>query len=115
MASRSDYLKLHFIVFLWGFSAILGKLVSIPAVEMVLYRTILAAVGMGIVILAVKGTFHVTKTQFIKLVLIGFIVALHWVAFSDQPVSRMFLLAWWVLPLTHYGPRYLNHGSIEAV
>ena len=81
MASRSDYLKLHFIVFLWGFSAILGKLVSIPAVEMVLYRTILAAMGMGIVILAVKGTFHVTKTQFIKLVLIGFIVALHWVAF----------------------------------
>ena len=63
MASRIDYLKLHFIVFLWGFSAILGKLVSIPALEMVFYRSILAALGMGIVILVVKGTFSVTRIR----------------------------------------------------
>jgi drug/metabolite transporter (DMT)-like permease len=81
MASRTDYFKLHFIVFLWGFSAILGKLVSIPAVEMVLYRSILAAMGIAIVILATKGTFQVTQKEFIKLTLIGFIVAIHWVAF----------------------------------
>lgn len=81
MASRADYLKLHFIVFLWGFSAILGKLVSIPALEMVLYRSLLAALGMGIVMLAAKGTFQVTRTELLKLILIGFIVALHWVAF----------------------------------
>jgi drug/metabolite transporter (DMT)-like permease len=58
-----------------------GKLVSIPALEMVFYRSILAALGMGIVIVAVKGTFAVTKAEFVKLILIGFIVALHWVAF----------------------------------
>ncbi|HET6542002.1 MAG TPA: DMT family transporter [Chryseolinea sp.] len=81
MATGTDYLKLHFIVFLWGFSAILGKLVSLPAVEMVFYRTILAAVGMGIVMLATKGSFEVNKSNLIKLVLIGFIVAFHWVAF----------------------------------
>jgi drug/metabolite transporter (DMT)-like permease len=81
MATRTDYLKLHFIVFLWGFSAILGKLVSLPAVEMVFYRTILAAVGMGIVMLATKGTFEVNKSNLIKLLLIGFVVAFHWVAF----------------------------------
>ena len=81
MATGTDYLKLHFIVFLWGFSAILGKLVSLPAVEMVFYRTILAAVGMGIVMLATKGSFEVSKSNLIKLVLIGFIVAFHWVAF----------------------------------
>ncbi len=81
MAARIDYLKLHFIVFLWGFSAILGKLVTIPALEMVFYRSILAALGMGILILAVKGTFSVTRAELLKLVLIGFIVALHWVAF----------------------------------
>ena len=81
MASRSDYLTLHFIVFLWGFSAILGKLVSIPALEMVLYRSLLAALGMGIVLLASNTTFHVTRTEFGKLFLIGLIVAIHWVAF----------------------------------
>ena len=81
MATRTDYLKLHFIVFLWGFSAILGKLVSIPAAEMVFYRSILAAIGMGLVMLATKGTFHVTRSQLVRLILIGFIVAFHWVAF----------------------------------
>ena len=50
MATRSDYLKLHFIVFLWGFSAILGKLVSIPAIEMIFYRGILAAAGFFIAV-----------------------------------------------------------------
>ena len=81
MASRNDYLKLHFIVFLWGFSAIIGKLVTIPAVEMVFYRAIMAVIGMGIVIVATKGTFAVTGTQLLRLLLIGSIVAIDWMAF----------------------------------
>ena len=32
MATRADYFKLHFIVFLWGFSGILGKLVVTPSI-----------------------------------------------------------------------------------
>lgn len=81
MASRNDYLKLHFIVFLWGFSAVIGKLVTIPAVEMVFYRALMAVVGMAIVIAATKGTFAVTGTQLTRLLLIGAIVAVHWMAF----------------------------------
>lgn len=81
MASSTDYFKLHFIVFLWGFSAILGKLVTIPAVEMIFYRSIIAAIGMGIVILSTKGTFKINGDQFVKLILIGFIVSLHWLCF----------------------------------
>lgn len=81
MASSSDYLKLHFIVFLWGFSAILGKLVSIPAVEMVWYRSILAAIGMGALIYFRKGSFQVSGRDLVKLLGIGSIVALHWIAF----------------------------------
>ncbi|MBL7857213.1 MAG: DMT family transporter [Cyclobacteriaceae bacterium] len=81
MATTSDYLKLHFIVFLWGFSAILGKLVSIPFVELVFFRSILAASGMGLVIYFLNGSFRVSRQDLIKLILIGFIVALHWIAF----------------------------------
>lgn len=81
MASSTDYLKLHFIVFLWGFSAILGKLVSIPTVEMVWYRSILATLGMGAVIYFTKGTFKVSGNDLIKLFAIGFIVSFHWIAF----------------------------------
>jgi drug/metabolite transporter (DMT)-like permease len=81
MATRSDYLKLHFIVFLWGFSAILGKLVLIPAMEMIFFRGLLAAGGMALVIGLTKGSFRVSGSDLVRLILIGAIVALHWVAF----------------------------------
>lgn len=81
MATQGDYLKLHFIVFLWGFSAILGKLVTIPAMEMIFYRGILAAAGMALVIQVTRGVFRVDRNDLFRLLLIGAIVALHWVAF----------------------------------
>ena len=42
-----DYLKLHFIVLLWGFTAILGKMLTVPPVELVFWRTLLAAAGLA--------------------------------------------------------------------
>lgn len=81
IARTKDYVQLHFLVFLWGFTAVLGKLVSIPSVEMVFYRTLLAALGMAALILVVRGTFVVSKSDFIKITLTGFIVAIHWLTF----------------------------------
>jgi drug/metabolite transporter (DMT)-like permease len=81
IATTSDYIKLHFIVFLWGFTAVLGKLVSIPSVEMVFFRTLLAALGMGALILMTRGTFAVSKSDLIKILLTGVIVAIHWLTF----------------------------------
>lgn len=81
IATTKDYIKLHFLVFLWGFTAVLGKLVSIPSVEMVFYRTLLAAVGMAFLILFTHGSFFISKSDFIKISLTGFIVAIHWLTF----------------------------------
>jgi drug/metabolite transporter (DMT)-like permease len=81
IATTKDYIKLHFLVFLWGFTAVLGKLVSIPAVEMVFYRTLLAAVGMAALIFVTRGNMAVSKSDFIKLMLTGAVVALHWLTF----------------------------------
>ncbi len=84
MVTRADYFKLHFLVFLWGFSGILGKLVSIPAYEMVFYRSLLSAVGMALVIVALRQGFSVTRRQLVNLMLIGGIVGVHWVAFFES-------------------------------
>jgi len=81
MTTTSDYFKLHFIVLLWGFTAILGKLISIPAVEMVFYRTLLAAAGMGVVMLYLKTSFRLSSSDFWKIFFTGFIVAAHWLTF----------------------------------
>ncbi len=83
MATRGDYLKLHFLVFLWGFSGILGKLVTIPAYEMVFYRTLLSAAGIAMVMLAARETFRLRSNQLIALLLTGTIVGLHWVFFFE--------------------------------
>ncbi|MBX7124712.1 MAG: DMT family transporter [Cyclobacteriaceae bacterium] len=81
MPTTGDYLKLHFIVLLWGFTAILGKLVEIPAVEMVFYRTILAAAGMGFWMWIRKIPFHVERRYFLIVFFTGFIVSAHWLTF----------------------------------
>jgi len=81
MHATADYVKLHFLVLLFGFTGILGKLVSIPAVEMVFYRTLLASLGMALLIFVVKGNFKVSSSDLLKLVLTGFIVGIHWLTF----------------------------------
>lgn len=48
---------------------------------MVWYRAILAALGMAGVILFTRGTFRAPRADLLKLLGIGCIVALHWIAF----------------------------------
>lgn len=81
MATASDYFKLHLIVFIWGFTAILGALITIPSVELVLYRTLLSAIGIGLLIALTKKGFNVSLPDIIRLLLTGFIVAAHWITF----------------------------------
>jgi len=81
LTSAADYLRLHFIVFLWGFTAILGLLISIPAVEMVFYRTLLAAIGLAVLIAFTKSSFKISTCDLIKILATGFIVGIHWILF----------------------------------
>ena len=76
-----NYLHLHFIVFIWGFTAVLGALISIDAIPLVWYRMLLAS---GFILLYIK--FRKQKLRFPPKVLAGFfvaglIIALHWLAF----------------------------------
>ena len=81
ITTTRDYIHLHFLVFLWGFTAVLGKLISIPSVEMVFYRTLLAAAGIGVVMLLLKKSFSISSTQLTKVFATSIIVAIHWIAF----------------------------------
>lgn len=81
MATTTDYLKLHFIIFLWGFTAILGLFITIPAIELVVLRTLTAALGMGLLMILVKQGFTLPAGYLPKLILTGFVVAAHWITF----------------------------------
>ncbi|MEM1408061.1 MAG: EamA family transporter, partial [Bacteroidota bacterium] len=81
MSTTRDYLQLHFIVFLWGFTAILGLLISIPSVELVFWRTLLAAIGLGLLLLFRKRNFRLGHTEIIKIMATGVLISLHWILF----------------------------------
>lgn len=76
-----DYLRLHFIVLLWGFTAILGKLLTVPPVELVFWRTLLAALGLAVLLLARRQQWRVSAGQAARLLGVGALVAAHWVTF----------------------------------
>lgn len=76
-----DYLMLHFIVLIWGFTAILGLLISIPSLEIVFYRTLIATGILGLMFLWRKTPIRVSQGALLKIISTGFIISLHWVLF----------------------------------
>ena len=76
-----NLLHLHFIVFIWGFTAILGKLITIDSLPLVWIRMGLATLFISIYIYYAKFSLKVSKKTFFWLLGGGIVVALHWVTF----------------------------------
>ena len=86
-----DYLKLHFIVLLWGFTAILGKLLTVPPVELVFWRTLLAATGLAVLLGVRRMPWRVSAGQAVRLLAVGALVATHWITFFLA--ARLYLVS----------------------
>ncbi|HQK39016.1 MAG TPA: DMT family transporter [Flavobacterium alvei] len=78
-----SYLNLHLIVFIWGFTAILGALISIQADALVWYRMLFASVFLFLFILFKKESFQIPIKEFFKLIFVGLLIALHWIFFFE--------------------------------
>jgi len=76
-----NYLHLHFIVFIWGFTAILGKLISLDALPLVWYRMSIAVALIFLFISSKKISFQVAPKKFMLMAIAGIVIALHWVTF----------------------------------
>lgn len=75
------HLQLHLIVFIWGFTAILGALISIQADALVWYRMILASGFLLFYILFKKVSFRIPPRELIKILFVGLLIAIHWIFF----------------------------------
>ncbi len=80
-ALLKNHLKLHFVVLLYGFTAILGKLITLPAPQMVWYRMLIALVVLGIYLRYKKIHIAIELSSMVKLMGVGVIVAFHWITF----------------------------------
>jgi drug/metabolite transporter (DMT)-like permease len=76
-----SYLHLHVIVFIWGFTAILGKLISLEALDLVWYRMLFASVIMTFVVLFNKEKVKVPFNVLVGFIVSGIIIAAHWLTF----------------------------------
>ena len=76
-----SYLNLHLIVFIWGFTAILGALISIQADALVWYRMLFAGVFLFLFILFKKQSFRIPIKEFFKLIFVGLLISVHWIFF----------------------------------
>lgn len=76
-----NQLHLHFLVFIAGFTGILGELISIKAVPLVWIRMIIASVILFVFIKFSKTNIKIPLKKIFKLALAGIIIALHWITF----------------------------------
>ncbi|HBH48108.1 MAG TPA: EamA family transporter [Bacteroidales bacterium] len=80
-AKIASLAKLHVIVFIYGFTAILGKLISISAIDLVWYRMLIATLGLSLLFIFQRYSVKIALGDFIRIILVGFIVAAHWISF----------------------------------
>ncbi len=78
-----NHLHLHFLVFIAGFTAILGELISIGSIPLVWYRMLIAGIMMFIYIKLIRLNLKVDLRSMIRFFVAGIIIALHWITFFE--------------------------------
>ena len=78
---KKAFIQLHIAVFLAGFTAILGKLITLNEGLLVWYRLLITAVTLGILLFFRKELERLSIRNMLRLLAVGAIVALHWVSF----------------------------------
>ncbi|MCH7523585.1 MAG: DMT family transporter [Bacteroidetes bacterium] len=79
-----NYLHLHLLVFIAGFTAILGELISINAVSLVWFRMVIASVLMLLIIKFRKINIAINFKTLVKFSVAGILIALHWITFFES-------------------------------
>lgn len=82
--SRSNlrnYIQLHLVVLAWGLTAILGKLILLPPVDVVLWRTALSVICFGALASFMGCSIFVPRRRILAMISVGIILGLHWILF----------------------------------
>ena len=78
---NKNLLILHFTVFIWGFTGILGKLITVSAVPLVWYRVLIAFLTLFLYFKFNRTDFKVSLKVFLQLIFTGALVGGHWILF----------------------------------
>ena len=78
---RRALIEIHLCVVLWGFTAILGKLITLPALQLVWWRMLLVTVALACLSRVWRSVAPIPARVRLVYAGIGGVVALHWLAF----------------------------------
>jgi drug/metabolite transporter (DMT)-like permease len=78
---KSAYMKMHLAIFLWGFTGLFGKLISLNEGMLVWYRLLVSSAAIAILLLYRKSFPKISLREIIRISGIGILVMLHWVTF----------------------------------
>lgn len=77
-----NILQLHFIVFIFGFTSVIGALISISAIPLTIYRMGIAALFLALFIFLYDiKKIKLKRSLIIKILISGIIISLHWITF----------------------------------
>ncbi len=76
-----SYLHLHLIVYIWGFTAVLGALISLDALPLVWFRMLFAVGFIAIFIYYKRLPLKVPPKILLQFLFSGLVIALHWFTF----------------------------------
>jgi drug/metabolite transporter (DMT)-like permease len=80
-AATKAQLQIHCCVLLWGFTAILGKLIELPALPLVWWRMVIVVAVLALVPKVWRGLRSMPRYLILAYAGIGVVVALHWLTF----------------------------------
>ena len=80
-AATQAWLQIHFCVVLWSFTAILGKVITLPALAIVWWRMLLVSGAMLLIAGFWRGLRTISPRHIAIYAGIGVVVALHWLTF----------------------------------
>ena len=80
-ATRKAHLQIHFCVVLWGFTAIFGRLISLPALPLVWWRMTLVGVILGCLPRVWREWRRIRWNLIAAYGGVGCVIALHWLTF----------------------------------
>ncbi len=78
---NKHYLLLHLIVFIWGFSPVLGRFITADVWQIVWFRVLISSIVTLFYLVISKQAILITKKQFLQLGGVGLIIMVHWLAF----------------------------------
>ena len=78
MKNSTALLLLHIIVVLWGFTSVLGVLISYDSVPLVWWRLAITMLSLTLFLVVSRKKLQLTKKLILQISGVGLIVAIHW-------------------------------------